>query len=82
MLVGTVFFEPTLALDFVVFADSGVSFVTVVCFALRQIGTYFIVMSLFTMVSEFTVTRKSSICLYFHEKIMILDFKDYNGTPL
>jgi hypothetical protein len=24
--------------------------------------------------------RKSSICLYFHEKIMILEFSDYNGV--
>ena len=27
-------------------------------------------------------SKKSSICLYFHEKIMILDFSDYNGAPL
>ena len=27
-------------------------------------------------------SKKSSICLYFHEKIMILDFSDYNGVPL
>ena len=26
-------------------------------------------------------SKKSSICQYFHEKIMILDFKDYNGAP-
>ena len=27
-------------------------------------------------------SKKSSICLYFHEKIMILDFSDYNEAPL
>ena len=27
-------------------------------------------------------SKKSSIGLYFPEKIMILDFSDYNGVPL
>ena len=27
-------------------------------------------------------SKKSSFCLYFHEKIMILDFWDYTGAPL
>ena len=27
-------------------------------------------------------SKKSSFCLYFHEKIMILDISDYNAAPL
>ena len=27
-------------------------------------------------------SKKSSICLYFHEEIMILDFLDYNEASL